>query len=126
MKSIHRSLASDLISPRIQIDTADDAEGAACNFAASIASAYRLWSCKITLSEINNKLPELDRLLQLKERVGKLWHETWNPACKTAVNWATKTISKMTRRKAFERWENKIRNCEVTPQVDWPIANSFI
>jgi hypothetical protein len=26
---------------------------------------------------------------------------------------------------AFERWENKIGNCEVTPQAIWPIAKSL-
>jgi hypothetical protein len=71
-----RSLASDLISPRSQIDTADDAKRAACNFAASTASAYRLSTRKITLSELNNELPELDRLLKFKWRLRKLWHET--------------------------------------------------
>jgi hypothetical protein len=28
----------------------------------------------------------------------------------------------MTRRKAIERWETKVGNCEVTPQVLWGIA----
>jgi len=66
---LFRSVASDLISPRIQIDTADDTERAACNFAASVASTYRLSSRKITLSELNNELPEIDRLLQVKRRL---------------------------------------------------------
>jgi hypothetical protein len=30
----------------------------------------------------------------------------------------------MTRRKALERWETKVHNCEVTPQALWPIAKS--
>jgi hypothetical protein len=47
-----QSLASDLISSRIQIHTFDDAEAAAArNFVAFIASAYRLSTHKITLSE---------------------------------------------------------------------------
>jgi hypothetical protein len=58
-----RSLASDLTSPRMEIGTAEEAERAACNFAASVASAYRLSTRKITLSELNNELQGLDRLL---------------------------------------------------------------
>jgi hypothetical protein len=91
-----RSLASDLISLRIQIDTAVDADRAACNFAASIASAYRLSTRKITLLELNNELPELDRFLHLKRGLRKLWHVTRDPSYKTAVRWVTKTISRMT------------------------------
>jgi hypothetical protein len=47
-----------------------------------------------------------------------------DPACKTAVYWATKSIRRMTRKKALERWETKINNSEVTPQAIWPIAKS--
>jgi hypothetical protein len=94
-----RSLASQLISLRIQIDTVDVAERAVYNFAASVASAYRLPTRKITLSELNNLLPELDSLLQLKQGLRKLWHETREPACKTVVNRATKTLRRMTWRK---------------------------
>jgi hypothetical protein len=121
-----RGLVSDLISPRIQIDTADNADRAACNFAASVASAYRLSTRKVILSELNNELPELDRVLQLKRRLRKLWHETRDPACKTAVHWVTKTIRSMTRRLALERWETRISNCEVTSQAIWPIAKSLM
>jgi hypothetical protein len=32
----------------------------------------------------------------------------------------------MTRKKAFERWETKIANCEVTLQSIWPIAKSLV
>jgi hypothetical protein len=32
----------------------------------------------------------------------------------------------MTRRKALERWETRIGNCEVTPQGIWPIAKSLM
>jgi hypothetical protein len=87
-----RSLASELISPSTQIHTFEDAEQTALIFAASIASAYRLSTHKITLSELNEELPELDRLLQLKNKLRKLWHESRDPASKTAVNWVTKTI----------------------------------
>jgi hypothetical protein len=32
----------------------------------------------------------------------------------------------MTRKKALERWETKIGNCEVTPQSVWQIAESLL
>jgi hypothetical protein len=91
-----------------------------------MASGYRLSIHKITLSELNNELPELDSLQQLKQRLRSLWHETRDPTCKTAVRWATKTIRRMTRRKELERWENRISNCEVKTRAIWPIANSLL
>jgi hypothetical protein len=42
------------------------AEEAARQFAAFIPSAYKLSTYKITILEINEELPELDRLLQLR------------------------------------------------------------
>jgi len=85
-----QSLASDLISPRTQIHTFEDAEEAARKFAASIASAYRLSTNKITPSELNEELPDRDCFHQLKQRLKKLWQEIRDPACKTAVNWVKK------------------------------------
>jgi hypothetical protein len=41
------------------------------------------------------------------------------------VNWVTKTIRRIARKKALERWETKIEDCEVTPQAIWPIAKSL-
>jgi hypothetical protein len=76
----------DLISCRIQIDTSDEAERAACNFAYPTDLAYGLSTHKITLSELNKELQELDCLLQLKRRLRKLWHDTRDPECRTAVN----------------------------------------
>jgi hypothetical protein len=55
-----------------------------------------------------------------------LWQETRNPTCKTTVNWVTKSIRRLTRRKALERWEIKIANTEVTPQAIWPIPKSLM
>jgi hypothetical protein len=98
----------------------------ACDFTASIASAYRLSTSKVTLSDINNDIPGLDRLLKHKQRLRKLWQETRNPACKTAVNWVTKAIRRMTRKKALERWETNLSNTEVTPQAVWPIPKSLL
>jgi oligoendopeptidase F len=90
-----QSLASDLISPRTQNHTCEDAEERARNFAASTAStasAFRLSTNKISLSELNEELLELDRLPQLKHRLRRLWHETRGPKYKMAVNWVTETI----------------------------------
>jgi hypothetical protein len=41
------------------------------------------------------------------------------------VKWVTKTIRRIARKKALERWETKREHCEVTPQAIWPIAKSF-
>jgi hypothetical protein len=46
-------LASDLISPRLENNTAVEADEAAREFIASIASAYRLSTNKVTISEVN-------------------------------------------------------------------------
>jgi hypothetical protein len=55
-----------------------------------------------------------------------LWLKARDPACKSAVNWVTKSIRQMTRKKVLEGWETKIRNTEVTPQAIWPIAKSLL
>jgi hypothetical protein len=52
----------------------------------------------------------------------KLWQETTVPACKTAVNWVTRNLRRMVRKRVLERWETKLANFEVKPQVIWPIA----
>jgi hypothetical protein len=74
-----------------------------------------LSSSKIALSDINNDFPGLDRLLKHKRKLRKFWQETWNQICKTAVNWATKSIRLMTRKMTLEQWEIKRGNSEVTP-----------
>jgi hypothetical protein len=91
-----------------------------------MASAYRLSTSKITLSDLNTNQPGLASLLKHEWRLRKLWQVTQDPACKTAVNWVTKTIWQMTHRKALERWEINIGNCEVTPQALWSIAKSIM
>ncbi|PNF22596.1 hypothetical protein B7P43_G12673 [Cryptotermes secundus] len=53
-----QSLASELISPKLEINSGVEADKAARDFAASIASAYRLSTSKVTLSDINNDLPD--------------------------------------------------------------------
>jgi hypothetical protein len=67
-----QSLASNLISPRIEINSGVEADVAARAFTASIASAYRLSPRKITLTDLNSDLPGLDRLLKYKKRITKL------------------------------------------------------
>jgi hypothetical protein len=87
-----QSLASELISPKIEIKSGLEADKAAREFSSSIASAYRLSTSKITLLDLNNDLPGLDRSLRHKQRLRKLWQETRDPACKAAVNWVSKAI----------------------------------
>jgi hypothetical protein len=105
---LFQSLTSNLISPRIEINSGAEAHKAALALTASIASAYRLSTSKITLSELNNDLPGLDRLSKYKKKMRKLWQETRDPGCKKTVNWVSKSIGRMTRKKALERWETKL------------------
>jgi hypothetical protein len=121
-----QSLASELISPEIEINSGVEADKAARDFTTSVALAYRLSTSKVTLSDINSDLPGLDHLLKHKQRLRHLWQETRDPACKTAVNWITKTIRWITQEKALEWWETKIGKTEVTPQAIWPIAKSLL
>jgi hypothetical protein len=82
-----QSLASELISPRIEINSGVEADKVTRDFTASVASAYRLATSKVTLSDKNIDIPGLDRLLKHKRRLRKLWQKARDPACKTAVNW---------------------------------------
>jgi hypothetical protein len=91
----------------------EEADKADRDFTASIASAYRRSTRKIILSDLNKDLPRLEKV---KVPV----------ACKAAVHWVAKTIRRMTRRKALERWETRVGNCDVTPQTLWPIAKSLM
>jgi hypothetical protein len=116
----------ELISPRIEINSVVEADLAARNFAASVASGFRLSTSKITLSDINNDLPSLDPFIKQKQRLRRLWQESRDPACKRAVNWVSKSIRRITRKKAIKWWETKICKCEVTPKSIWPIAKSFL
>jgi hypothetical protein len=75
-----QSLAFELISTKIQITSEAEADKAARDFTASFSSAYRLSTSKITLLDLNNDFPGLDRLLKHKERLRKLWQETRDPA----------------------------------------------
>jgi hypothetical protein len=119
------SLACALVSPRVEINSCIEADSAGRDFAASIASAYRLSTKTTRISDPNRRSSSLERLLKHKQRLRKLWKDTRDPACKTAVNWVTKTIRRIARKRALERWETKIENCEVTPQAIRPIAKSL-
>jgi hypothetical protein len=93
------------MSRRIKITPEEEPNKAASHFTASITSmcASRLSTSKVSFSDINNyELPELYRWLKHKQRLWKLWQETRDPECKTAVNWVKKTIIKMICRKALE------------------------
>jgi hypothetical protein len=67
-----QSLASNSVSPRIQIISGVEADKAACDFTASIVSAYRLAKSKGKLSDMYSNLPGLDRLLKHKQRLRRL------------------------------------------------------
>jgi hypothetical protein len=79
-------LSSELISPNIQINLREEAHKVACDFTASLTSAYNLSTCKLILSHLNKELPGLESLLKHERRLRKLWQAIWEPACKTAVN----------------------------------------
>jgi hypothetical protein len=68
-----QSLASELLSPRTEINSGVEADKAARYFTASVASAYRLATSKVTHSDINNNLSGLDWLLKHKRRQRNLW-----------------------------------------------------
>jgi hypothetical protein len=68
-----QSLVITLISSRIEINSGVEADKAARAFTASIASAYRLSTSKITLTDLDSILPGLNRLLKYKKRMRKLW-----------------------------------------------------
>jgi hypothetical protein len=102
-----------------------EADKAASPFAASIASAYRL-STKTTTNSVRNSVSSsLERLLKHKQGLRKLWQETRDLACKTAVTCVTKTIRRIARKRALQRWETKIVNFEVIPQAIRSIAKSL-
>jgi hypothetical protein len=91
-----QGLASKFISPRIQINSGEEADEADREFTAFIASAYRLSASKITLSDLNKELPGLEGLLKHKWKLKKLWQVSRDPAYKTAANSVAKTIRRMT------------------------------
>jgi hypothetical protein len=99
-----RSLTSEIISPRIQIDTLEGAVKPACN-SQSLLPLHIAIDKPDHTSGTKNELPGLDPLLQHKQRQRKLQHETRDAACETVTDWITKTIRRMMWNKAFERRE---------------------
>jgi hypothetical protein len=67
-----QSLASELIRPRIEINSEVEADKVGRDSTASIASAYKLATSKVTVSDINNDIPGLDRILNYKPRQKKI------------------------------------------------------
>jgi hypothetical protein len=59
-----QSLASELMSPIIESNSGVEADKAARDFTASTVSVYRLSTSKITLFDVNNDLPGLDRFIK--------------------------------------------------------------
>jgi hypothetical protein len=59
-----QSLASELISPKIQNTSEIEADKAERYFTTSISLEYRLSTYKITRLDLNNNLPGLNRLLK--------------------------------------------------------------
>jgi hypothetical protein len=55
----------------------------------------------------------------------KLWQETRDPGCKTAVNRVLKALRHMMQKKTLEQWEIKLANTELTLQAMWPIVKSL-
>jgi hypothetical protein len=78
-------------------------------------------STKTTISDRNRGPSSLERLLKHKQGLRILWDETWDPECKTAVNWVTRTIRRIARKRALERWKTR-QKIKVTPKAIWPIA----
>jgi hypothetical protein len=74
------------MSQNIEIHSSNEADKAARDFAATIASAYKLSTKKITKLDQKYEIPGLDRLLKHKRKLRKLWQETRDPKCKTEVN----------------------------------------
>jgi hypothetical protein len=64
---LFQSLASGLVSPNIQIHSSNEADKAACDSAASVASAYRILTRTTTVLDRKYEIPCLGRLLNMKE-----------------------------------------------------------
>jgi hypothetical protein len=94
-----QNIASNLISPRIEINSGVEADKAALELTASIASVYRLSTSKVNISELNSYIPGLDKLLKHKKRLRKPWQETRDRMCKKEFNWISKMIRRMIRKR---------------------------
>jgi hypothetical protein len=101
-----QSLASNLVSPAIEINSRPEPDKVARCFTASIASDYSLSTTKVTISDLNNDLPGRDRLLKHKKKLTKLGQETGTAACKMAINWVGKSIRQIVQEGSFNAGEN--------------------
>jgi hypothetical protein len=90
---------SELILTRILINLGEEIDEADRYFIATITSAYRLSTSKITLWDFHKDPSGLESPLKHKLSLRKMWKINWDPACKTAVNWNARTIKRMTRKK---------------------------
>jgi hypothetical protein len=68
---LFRSIASELVSPNIQILSSEQTDKAECDLATSIVSAYRLSTRKTTVLHRNYGIPDIGRLLKHKRKLRK-------------------------------------------------------
>jgi hypothetical protein len=124
-KLTDRELFRSFVSQNIKIHSSNKADKAVRDFAASIASAYRLSARRTTILDQKYKIAALDHLLKHKRKLRKLWQENRDPACEAAVTLSSRNIRRMVWKGEVERWETKLANCEVTHQAIWPIVKSL-
>jgi hypothetical protein len=96
---LFQSLAPELVSSNIQIQSSNEADKAARDFAASIPSAYRISTRKTTIIHRKYEIPGLDHLLKHKRKLRKYGKKPGDPACKMAVNWVTRNIRRMAQKR---------------------------
>jgi hypothetical protein len=73
---LFRSLVSDLISPSSHIYSSEKGDKLAADFAAFMASAYKLSTRKATILDPKYESPYLDLLLKHKMKPRKVYQET--------------------------------------------------
>jgi hypothetical protein len=69
---LFQSLASELISSRIQSDPSEEIHKTARYFSLIRLGVYAVKKKKLALSDLNNDLPGLDRLLKQKKNANKV------------------------------------------------------
>jgi hypothetical protein len=92
---LFQSLASELISPNIQIHSSSEADKVSRGFAAPVALAYRLSTRKTTILYQKYEIHGLDRLFKHIRNLRILLQETRYPPWKTTVNLVTENIRGM-------------------------------
>jgi hypothetical protein len=75
-----QSLVSNKISPRIEVNYGIEADKVVHIFTASVASAFGLPISRVTLSDLNNDLPGIDRLLDCERWVDARVHAVFETA----------------------------------------------